>query len=88
MSLYADALWASGLFEEAEARYKEALSLQPDNPWMVNMMGVAYARLGDWSRAVAYFERAISLVPDSELAHENLARALAGKEPLLSSEGS
>jgi len=30
VSLYADALWASGLFEEAEARYKESLSLQPD----------------------------------------------------------
>jgi Flp pilus assembly protein TadD len=60
-----------------------ALSLQPDNPWVVNMMGVAYARLGDWPRAVAYFERAISLVPDSQLAHDNLARALARKEPLL-----
>ena len=30
VSLYADALWASGLFEEAEVRYKDALALQPD----------------------------------------------------------
>jgi Flp pilus assembly protein TadD/predicted aspartyl protease len=30
MALYADALWASGLFEEAETRYREALALQPE----------------------------------------------------------
>src|SRR5215467_7887761 len=30
VSLYADALWASGLFEEAEGRYRDSLSLQPD----------------------------------------------------------
>jgi Tfp pilus assembly protein PilF len=52
------------------------------------MMGVACARLGEWSRAVEYFERAIALVPDSQLARENLARALVRKEPLLAAEGS
>ena len=30
LSLYGDALWASGLFEEAEARYREALGFTPD----------------------------------------------------------
>ncbi len=29
LALYADALWASGLFEEAEGVYKDALALQP-----------------------------------------------------------
>ncbi len=65
-----------------------ALTLQPENPWIVNMMGVASARLGEWPRAVAYFERAVALVPNSELARENLARALAQKEPLLATDGS
>jgi len=32
MTLYADALWASGLFEEAETRYQDALNLQPELP--------------------------------------------------------
>jgi predicted aspartyl protease/Flp pilus assembly protein TadD len=30
MTLYADALWASGLFEEAESRYRDALIVQPE----------------------------------------------------------
>jgi Flp pilus assembly protein TadD len=30
LSLYGDALWASGLFEESEARYRDALALSPD----------------------------------------------------------
>jgi len=30
ISLYGDALWASGLFDQAEARYRDALSLVPD----------------------------------------------------------
>src|SRR6202158_3743449 len=30
LALGADALWASGLFEEAEARYRDALSTTPD----------------------------------------------------------
>lgn len=60
-----------------------ALTLQPDNAWLVNMMGVAYARLGDWPRAVTAFERALRIDPDSQLARDNLARALARQEPLL-----
>lgn len=72
----------------AQHALEMALALQPDNPWVVNMMGVAYARLGDWTQAVGYFERATVLVPDSQLARENLARALAHQEPLLAAEGS
>jgi predicted aspartyl protease/Flp pilus assembly protein TadD len=30
IALYADALWSSGLFEEAEARYEEAIALNPE----------------------------------------------------------
>lgn len=60
-----------------------ALTLQPDNGWLVNMLGVAYARLGEWPRAVAAFDRALRLAPDSQLARDNLARALARQEPLL-----
>lgn len=67
------------------ARYalEMALTLQPDNGWLENMLGVAYARLGEWPRAVAAFERALRLAPDSQLARDNLARALVRQEPLL-----
>src|SRR5262249_40622405 len=30
LSLYGDSLWASGLFDEAESRYRDALSLEPE----------------------------------------------------------
>ena len=30
LTLYGDALWASGLFEEAEAQYRDALAASPD----------------------------------------------------------
>jgi Flp pilus assembly protein TadD/predicted aspartyl protease len=30
ISLYGDSLWASGLFEEAEGRYRDALALEPE----------------------------------------------------------
>src|SRR5262245_7150700 len=30
VALYADALWASGLFEEAETRYRDTLAVAPD----------------------------------------------------------
>src|SRR5262245_3378473 len=32
LSLYGDALWASGLFEEAEVKYRAALAASPDLP--------------------------------------------------------
>ncbi len=64
-----------------------ALTLQPDNPWIVNMIGVAYGRLGEWGRSIAAFERALRLVPDSELARENLTRAMSQQEPLLFTDG-
>src|SRR5215475_15746644 len=32
MTLYGDALWASGLFEEADVKYRAALALAPELP--------------------------------------------------------
>src|SRR3954469_7397658 len=32
ISLYGDALWAVGLFEESEKRFQDAMTLQPGNP--------------------------------------------------------
>jgi protein O-mannosyl-transferase len=63
-----------------------AASLQPENPWVVNMQGVAYARLGEWPRAVAAFERAVQLVPDSLLARDNLALVQARRQPHLTAD--
>jgi len=61
-------------------------SLDPGNPWIANMQGIAHARLGEWPAATASFQRAITLSPDSELARENLARAEQKLPPTLPGE--
>ncbi len=63
-----------------------AQSIEPANAWVANMQGIAHARLGEWSAAVASFQRAIALSPETELARDNLARAERNLPPLLPGE--
>src|SRR2546422_453915 len=70
MSLYGDALWASGLFDEAETRYRDALAKVPDlargHHGMARSMA-ARSRLGD---AMNEAQAALKLSPrDLEIHH-------------------
>jgi Flp pilus assembly protein TadD/predicted aspartyl protease len=70
VSLYADALWASGLFEEAEVRYREALALQPD--LARGLHGVARSLLArnQLDEAMVQAQAALRLAPrDMEVHH-------------------
>jgi len=70
VSLYADALWASGLFEEAEARYKDSLALQPD--LARGLHGVARSLLArnQLDDAMVQAQAALRLAPrDLEVHH-------------------
>jgi tetratricopeptide (TPR) repeat protein len=70
VSLYADALWASGLFEESEARYKEALGLQPN--LARGLHGVARSLLArnQLDEAMVQAQAALRLAPrDLEVHH-------------------
>jgi Flp pilus assembly protein TadD/predicted aspartyl protease len=70
VSLYADALWASGLFEEAEARYRDALVLQPD--LARGLHGVARSLLArnQLDEAMVQAQAALRLAPrDMEVHH-------------------
>jgi len=70
VSLYADALWASGLFEESEARYKEALGLQPN--LARGLHGVARSLLArnQLEEAMVQAQAALQLAPrDLEVHH-------------------
>src|SRR5262249_51819516 len=63
VALYGDALWASGLFQEAEEKYEQALALTPNLPR--GLHGVARSlqarnRLDD---AMTQAQRALSLAP-------------------------
>jgi Flp pilus assembly protein TadD/predicted aspartyl protease len=70
VSLYADALWASGLFEEAEARYRDALALEPG--LARGLHGVARSLLArnQLDEAMVQAQAALRLAPrDMEVHH-------------------
>jgi tetratricopeptide (TPR) repeat protein len=70
IALHADALWTSGLFQEAEARYKDALSLQPDLARGHHGLARAYAAQSTLAPAMEEAQTALRLSPrDLEIHH-------------------
>ena len=70
ISLDGDALWASGLFQEAEARYSEALAIARDLPRGHHGMARSLAAQSKLAEALEEAQRAVSLAPrDLEIHH-------------------
>ena len=70
IALYGDALWASGLFEEAEARYQDALGKAPELARGHHGMARALAARGRLDDAMTEAQSALRLSPrDLELHH-------------------
>jgi predicted aspartyl protease/Flp pilus assembly protein TadD len=70
LSLYADSLWASGLFEEAEQRYADVLKIAPDLPRGHHGMARALAARSRLQDAMDEAQMALRLDPrDLELHH-------------------
>jgi tetratricopeptide (TPR) repeat protein len=70
LTLYADALWASGLFEESEARYREALGLTPDHPRGLHGMARSLLARNQLDEAMNQAQAALRLSPrDLEIHH-------------------
>src|SRR5437870_5222446 len=69
-ALFADALWAAGLFQEAEARYREVLRLAPDLARGHHGMARALAARSRLDEAMAEAQAALRLAPrDLEVHH-------------------
>jgi tetratricopeptide (TPR) repeat protein len=66
----------AGRFDEAVARYRRVLFLNPDFAEACNGLGAALATQGSFLQATTYFERALVLNPDNANAHSNLGIAL------------
>ena len=70
MTLYGDALWASGLFEEADSKYRAALAVAPESPRALHGVArslLAQSRLDD---AMNQAQAALRLSPrDMEIHH-------------------
>src|SRR5215467_15612207 len=70
LSLYGDALWASGLFEESETQYKDALSLQPDLPRGLHGMARSLLARNQLDDAMVQAQAALRMSPrDLEIHH-------------------
>jgi predicted aspartyl protease/Flp pilus assembly protein TadD len=70
MTLYADALWASGLFQEAETRYQEALILQPELARGLHGMARSLAARSKLSEGLEQAQAALRHSPrDLEIHH-------------------
>jgi tetratricopeptide (TPR) repeat protein len=70
VALYADALWASGLFEEAEIRYRDTLAVAPDLARGHHGMARALAARSRLSEAMDEAQTALRLAPrDLEVHH-------------------
>ena len=68
--MYGDALWASGLFEEAEARYREALALTPELPRGLHGMARSLLARNQLDDAMNQAQAALRLAPrDLEIHH-------------------
>ena len=70
LALNGDALWASGLFQEAEGRYQEALTLRPELPRGIHGVARSLAARSRLDEALVEAQRAASLSPrDLEVHH-------------------
>jgi hypothetical protein len=65
-----------GWFDRAAVHYQRALGRQPDQPIVLQLLGVALLATGDAASAIPPLERAVALSPDFGLAHLLLALAL------------
>ena len=70
LSLYGDALWASGLFEESESKYRDALALAPELARGRHGMARSLAARGRLDQAMDEAQAALKLAPrDLEIHH-------------------
>jgi tetratricopeptide (TPR) repeat protein len=79
ISLYGDALWASGLFEEAELRYRDALALTPGLPRGLHGIARSLLARSQLDGAMNQAQAALRISPrDLEIHHtvEHLRRSV------------
>jgi tetratricopeptide (TPR) repeat protein len=70
-----------GLLKEAAGAMETSLKIRPSIPEVVNHLGKVYAMMGDTTRAIDAFHKAIGLKPNYAMAHFNLAEAIEATQP-------
>ncbi len=54
---------------------EKAVALRPEDGYIVDSLGWAHYRLGDYAAAVEYLEKAVELVPDDPTINDHLGDA-------------
>jgi Flp pilus assembly protein TadD len=65
---------------EAIGHFEAAVSLEPDNAFYRNILGITYGQKGLLDKAVEQFEAAVRLAPRESAYRDNLEKALGLKE--------
>jgi tetratricopeptide (TPR) repeat protein len=63
-----------GLWNEALFRFHQAEQLDPQNPRVLNNLGVAYEASGEYDKALSYYQRALKAAPENRELRANYGR--------------
>ena len=74
VALHGDAQWAGGLFEEAEASYRDALLLEADQPSAHHGLAKSLAARGRFTEALEEVQQALKLSPRNGEFHHTMGR--------------
>lgn len=80
------ALQGEGRYDDAVAKYNAALSLQPSNPTIHNLLGVAELQRGNAAKALEHLNRALQLAPSYSDARNNRGTTYLGLDQLAQAE--
>jgi len=75
LNISGDTLFNAGHIHGAIMEYKKGLSLDPQDVNLLNSLGVCYARLKWYKKAISCFEKTLSLEKDNFMAQYNLGLA-------------
>src|SRR6202012_5690959 len=65
-----------GRIQEALDLYRQILSGQQNNAWLLCLLGIATLQVGEMEQGVQLIQRALSLDPDNVVARNNIGLAL------------
>ena len=72
LALNGDALWAAGLFEEAEQVYRDVLAIDPESGAARNGLAKCLATRNQYDEALDWAEAALEVSPDAAVFHHTL----------------